>query len=126
LRKDWPGTDRPAANTDAVRPQQQVMYTMIIESNNKDSHKSCSTAHAVENQKQPENLVFYPTAKAKTTSQVRRCGCPGSGVGKIKLDASAHQASCWVRKRIATKGYVSDTSVVPTERNDGYALGVAV
>ena len=64
-------------------------------------------------------------AKAKTTSEVR-CGCPSSETGIIKCDVSEHEANCWVRKKLVSKKYITDTSVTPKRFVDGYNLGVAI
>jgi hypothetical protein len=53
------------------------------------------------------------------------CNCSFSEPGKINLDIYAHQANCWIRKKLQTKRYTVDTSVTPEKFTDGYALGVA-
>jgi hypothetical protein len=54
------------------------------------------------------------------------CSCPNSEPGKINLDICAHESDCWVRKRLLTKRYTVDTSVIPEKFNDGYSLGVVL
>jgi galactose-1-phosphate uridylyltransferase len=74
---------------------------------------------------QPTRYRFH-LAKAKTNNNIRSCDCPGSKVGIIKVDLSAHVSGCWIRKKLLTDRFTVNTSVTPNQFNDGYALGVAV
>ena len=67
---------------------------------------------------------YFLAAKVNTSSKL--CGCPGSEPGKIKIDVSAHEHNCWVKKRLLTKRFTIDTSVTPHDFHDGYSLGAAV
>jgi hypothetical protein len=54
------------------------------------------------------------------------CSCPGSEPGKINIDASAHLSGCWIRKRLVTGQYTTDTSIISEQYNDGCSLGVVL
>lgn len=52
------------------------------------------------------------------------CDCPGSEPGKVRIDASAHLAGCWIRKQLLNdRRYSVDTNITSREIEDGYRLG---
>jgi hypothetical protein len=65
---------------------------------------------------------FGFTMKAKPSKV--RCDCAGSEPGKIDINIKAHSSECWIRKKILSKRFTNDTSVIPTIWNDGVRLGV--
>jgi hypothetical protein len=72
-----------------------------------------------------DTIVRINPAKVKVNN-TRFCQCPGSEPGKIKIDTSAHESGCWLRKKLLSGRYAMNTSVIPPKIDDGYSLGVAL
>jgi hypothetical protein len=106
---------------DAVRPQQQAMYTMIIQDNNKASHKPFCAA-----EKKPNSSRVIISGVAAKVNLHKLCDCPNSEPGKVSADISDHEIGCHIRKRILTGRYTVSTSVIPRKISDGCSLGVAI
>lgn len=56
----------------------------------------------------------------------RLCDCPNSSPGKISTDTDAHEPGCHIRKKLQTGRYTTNTSVIPSQINDGYSLRLAI
>jgi len=76
-----------------------------------------------ENQQSTSHRIHL--VKAKANNKAPSCDCAGSKVGIITLDSSAHLPDCRIRKKIRSKQFAVNTSVVPADYDGGYTLGVA-
>jgi hypothetical protein len=63
--------------------------------------------------------------EAKANNKAPSCDCAGSKVGIINLDPIVHLPGCRIRKKIRSKRFAVNTSVVPADYDGGYTLGVA-
>jgi hypothetical protein len=88
--------------------------------NNTINHKL-----SYKNENQQSASDRFHLVKVKPNNKVASCDCAGSKVGIINLDPSAHLPGCWIRKKIRSKQFAVNTSVVPTDYDGGYTLGVA-
>jgi hypothetical protein len=90
--------------------------TLVKDNNSKQSDKVIVT-------QKPNIVKVDDVAKAKTA---KRCDCPNSEPGKVKLDIEAHQYGCHFRKKLQTGQFTVNTSVTPKKINDGYSLGIVL
>jgi hypothetical protein len=72
------------------------------------------------------NFKIIRISLGKANIDKRLCDCPHAEPGKINIHASAHEANCWIRKRLVSKRFTVDTSVTPEHVECGYRLGVAI
>jgi hypothetical protein len=76
---------------------------------NKHLHKGLSTNGLSEVEKLGAAVIY---------NNKKFCDCPSAEPGKINIDLCAHLDNCWIRKRLGTKGYTTDTSITPQNFKD--------
>ncbi|MGA7899417.1 MAG: hypothetical protein WCA39_11205 [Nitrososphaeraceae archaeon] len=97
-------------------PQQIIKECYILKSNNNQQDKLSIFEYQSERKK--------IAANAKQSGAQYYCQCHGSEPSKIKIDPSAHEPACWVRKKLTYGLYTTNTSIAPPKIDDGYSLGV--